>query len=122
MSKKSEDKVVARNEPIQINANISALIKKIKPEQIAPTVHSNHAQFIVTGNEIIIDLYHASPDLTAQNLQLSHVVRIDLPLTIGKGFVEALANTIAQYERDHDVSLPNSRQKDESDLINIWTE
>ncbi len=88
-----------------------------------PDIYANHAQFLVTNSEIIIDLYKLSPDLRASKklkVNAMRVQRVIVPHSLGKGFVEGLANAIASFQDNQGVELVNSREKDPSDRIKVW--
>ena len=86
-----------------------------------PDIYINHARFMVTSSEIVIDLYKISPlqgeDLTVKS---ERVQRLFLPHSLGKGFVEGLANAINNFEEDNNVKLINSRARAPRDKIKVW--
>ncbi len=88
-----------------------------------PDIYANHAQFLVTNSEIIIDLYKLSPDVRVNKklkVTATRIQRLILPHSLGKGFVEGLANAIASFQDNQGVELVNSRGKDPSDRIKVW--
>lgn len=101
---------------------ISDLISSVKvPEN--PDIYVNHAQFAVSGNEVFVDLYFISPNpgdphaVTAAFKQ-----RIILPHTIVKGFATAMANSVARFELETNIVLPNQREQQPDDKITIWSQ
>lgn len=82
--------------------------------------YANHAQIWATQNEIVIDFYLVEPMMGQVTPSARHIKRIYLPLTQGKGFVSAIANTIAAYEEMSGIHLPVQRKPDESDRVKIW--
>lgn len=86
-----------------------------------PNIYSNYVQFNINPNEITIDFYELSSNpaqMAAPNTK--HLQRVFIPAGLGKGFVSALANIIDIVEKDSGVVLPNSREKTESDVFEIW--
>lgn len=88
-------------------------------------IYANHAQFVVTDNEIVIDLFKLSPENKPENqpqVDAVRVQRILLPHSLGKGFVNALANAIVMYEENSGNHLPNNRGRRDTDKVNVWKE
>lgn len=107
------------------NVPISEILDKSSPEPENPDLYINHAQFIVTNQEIFIEFYYIVP--TQATDSANHMLakanlkqRIVLPLSLGKGLVSGLANAIAEYEADNQVTLPNNRDRSETDKLTIW--
>lgn len=110
-----QNKIKSQNAPLETILNTT--IPTDRPE-----IYANHAQVVVTANEIIIDLFELSPMLKDkyQKITAIHMQRILLPLSLGKGFATAIANTIAAFEADNGFILPNNRTPDPDDKIVIW--
>lgn len=98
--------------------NLIDLIGKIK--EPAEIEYSNFTQFVITNNELFMDFYFVSPNPGGAGATVKPVRRIILPLNLAKGSVEALANAIADYEADRNITLPNSRGHDPDDKMHVW--
>jgi hypothetical protein len=86
-----------------------------------PDIYANHAQFVVTQSEIIIDLFKISPDSNSDiGVNAIRIQRIFLPHSIGKGFVEGLANAINNFQHDTGIELVNTRDKNPNDKIKVF--
>jgi hypothetical protein len=87
----------------------------------SPDIYANHAQFTITVNEIIIDLYKIFPDHKSKiGVSSERLQRVFIPHSLGKGFVEGLANAIQNYQDDTGNQLVNNREKTENDKIKVW--
>ena len=88
-----------------------------------PDLYINHARFLVTSSEIVIDLYKISPGQREElSVKAEKIQRLILPHSLGKGFVEGLANAINIYEEDNKVKLVNSRVSGPRDKIKVWND
>ena len=88
-----------------------------------PDIYANHAQIMVTNAEIIIDLFKISPDpakQTTMKISAEMVQRILLPHSLGKGLVDALANSIANFQIENNIEFQNNRKPDVNDKIKVW--
>lgn len=86
-------------------------------------IYSNHAQVVVTDGEIIIDFYKLGPGKRMKEgypLEATRVQRVYLPHSLGKGLVDAIANSIINYQEKSGIELPNHRDKRDTDKVNIW--
>lgn len=107
---------------------------KIPPKSTTSIIetgaYSNHAQVTLTNNEFTIDYYYVSPKVNPVDRKASkeaeasihHIQRIIAPVSLAKGLANAIANVVAAYEADHNISLPNARSKQPEDKISIWDE
>jgi hypothetical protein len=102
--------------------SLDELLKRAQPSTGSEFVYANHARLIATTNEFIVDVFFAGPDPT--NLQeptVLHVQRVVIPANMAKGFTTGLANSIAGFEEATGVTLPNTRTKETTDQITIWS-
>jgi hypothetical protein len=84
-------------------------------------LYANHAQFSIGQNEFFIDLYLLAPSpADSVKAQATFIKRIILPFGLVKGFVSALANLIARFERDTNQAIPNNRARSSDDILDIW--
>lgn len=96
------------------------LLPKAKPSE-SPDIYANHIQVSVSGNEIFLDFYYISPNISdPQKPTIQHIQRTVSPIPLAKGLATAIANVVAMFEKDHDVVLPSARETNEMDLITIW--
>ena len=88
-----------------------------------PDLYANHAQIMVSGNEVFIDFYYLSP-VPGKINAIGSVFqqRLIMPHAIVKGFATALANAITGFEVDTHSSFPNTREPQPDDKIVIWRE
>lgn len=102
--------------------SIPELLAKAAQAPENPDLYVNHAQIVITNNEIVVEFYYLSPTNIVTNLQVKATLkqRIILPHALGKGLATALANVIASYEDDNETVLPNNRIKAEDEKIVIW--
>jgi hypothetical protein len=110
---KTEEKIVL----------VSDIIAKAKIDESHPDIYANHAQVVMTNNELILDFYYIAPNPSPSktvNMQATRTQRIVLPLYSAKGIATAIANTIAIFEEDHNITLPNQRVAPAEDKIKIW--
>lgn len=90
--------------------------------------YANHVQVSITNSELILDFFFISPELnplqsTRSGLKqgkLVHVQRTIVPLSLSKGIASAIANVVAEYEKNQKIVLVNSREAQPDDLIKIW--
>ena len=104
--------------PIQVNT--ADLVAKAV-DKSGNAVYANHAQFSIGPNEINIDLFLLGSSPTESSVpQAIFVKRIIIPLTLVKGFVSGLANLILRFENDTDTKIPNTREPQPDDVMEIW--
>lgn len=82
-------------------------------------LYANHAQFVISDKEVLIDLYFVGFSYNAK-VEAVFLQRVVIPHTLAKGFATGLANAIASYESGQGVILPNQRQPLSDDKITIW--
>ncbi|RJP48347.1 MAG: DUF3467 domain-containing protein [Anaerolineaceae bacterium] len=99
--------------------NIRDLISKSVDKSTGHSIYANHAQFLVTDKEIYIDFYFVGRS-HQEKIEATFVQRIIIPLSLGKGVAEGLANAIANFEVGENITLPNSRPTQPEDKITIW--
>jgi hypothetical protein len=100
-----------------------SIVEILKQAKICdtPDIYANHAQFVVTPSEIIIDLFKLAPDTKSKiGVNAERIQRIILPHSIGKGFVEGLANAINNYQQEAGVELVNTRSNEPNDQIRVF--
>lgn len=97
---------------------VGDLLDKLKEPPISG--YSNHVQVMLSINELILDFYKLSPAASSKTFSLEPVQRIIMPLSQVKGLATALVNLIADFEADHETTLPNMRTKSENDRITLW--
>jgi len=104
-----------------IQYTVGELVAKvIKPED-AKDLYANYAQVMVTSSEMFLDFFYLSRALGKNtSVKATHVQTIIIPHGLAKGLTLAIANSIATYEDDNNVNLPNQRGKQEGDKITIW--
>lgn len=83
-------------------------------------IYANHIQMTITANELFVDFYYISPASGKSTPNTEHVQRAILPMNVAKGLATALANVVAKYEAENNITLPNSRDPDPDDKITIW--
>jgi hypothetical protein len=81
--------------------------------------YANYAQITITNNELFIDFYYVRQNPKG-SVQAQHAQRMILPHSLGKGLTNALANIITSFEEENGIVLPNSRQKQSDDKVEIW--
>lgn len=98
----------------------SELLAKAKPAN-NPDFYANHIQVSISSNELFIDFYYISPVVGSSSKPTAqHIQRTVSPIGMAKGLASALANIVAAYEAEHNVTLPSSREADPNDKINLW--
>lgn len=86
-----------------------------------PDIYANHIQVAISNNEMFLDFFYVKPSLEdATKPVITHVQRTVSPVAMAKGLASALANVIAKYEEDHNLTLPSSREPDPDDKVKIW--
>jgi hypothetical protein len=117
MKQDREDKMIKTTNEISINE----VITKAQKREGEQDIYANHAQVAITNNEIFIDFYYVAPDIgKVISAKATHVQRMIIPLSLGKGLASAIANTVATFEAENSTSLPNYRGIQEGDKIKIW--
>lgn len=95
------------------------LVKAVRSDN--PDFYSNHVQVSISANELFIDFYYLSPTPgNAAKPIAKHIQRTISPIALAKGLASALANVIATYEEEHNVTLPTTREPGAEDKIKIW--
>jgi len=108
------------NEMKPIHVNTADLIAKAT-DKSGDTIYANHAQFSIGANEINLDFFVLGPSpLDSTVPHAIFVKRIVIPWGLVKGVVTALANLILRFERDTGQSIPNNREKQADDILEIW--
>ena len=101
-----------------VNISVEDLLNKVTLSD-KPDIYSNHIQVSISSNEMFLDFYYISP-ISGKQPKITHVQRVVAPVAMTKGLASALANIVAQYEDDHNVTLPTSRETQPEDKITIW--
>lgn len=100
--------------------SIKNTVGEAKIDDERADVYSNHARILISQNELFLDFYYIAPKPNTGEPETVRIQRIIFPLNVAKGLTMALANMVAQYESDHDITLPNTREKQKDDQISIW--
>lgn len=107
--------------PSTSHFSIQELLGKTTDTPKNPDVYSNYVQFLITQNELFIDLYYISPtNAFNPTPRAEFTQRIVLPHSLAKGFVTAMANAIDVFEKDTETEIPNKREKVDTENIIIW--
>lgn len=102
--------------------DLTDIITKAVSIQTGSDIYSNHAQIVMSSNELLIDFYQISPSIGKQsNAEAKHIQRVILPHSLVKGFVSAIANTIADFEEKMNINLVDNRGYKEDDKLSIWS-
>lgn len=84
------------------------------------SVYSNHVQITITARELIMDFYLLEPVPGQEDPSSTRVQRVFIPLVQAKGLASAIANIIPKYEQAMGIALPNLRNPDEEDVLDLW--
>ena len=98
---------------------VQTLLQKVESSQ-NPDIYSNHAEISFSGMDFIIDFYRLGRKVGSEVVSATHIQRVYLPLNLAKGITSAIANLIGTYEKDANITLPNSRTQQEGDVFDLW--
>ncbi len=101
-----EDATQAEKSPSQVSRLVEI---KLETDSTLPVEYSNQVQFLATPHEVFLDFFFIEPTLIGDAVA-HHRARIAVPLSVLKGFRDALSQQIANYENEGRV-LPNLRSE-----------
>lgn len=103
-----------------VEVDIPQLLRRAQDKSGIP-LFANHVQFSFGMQEIALDFYLLGTDTKEQGKpQAVFLQRIIIPLWLSKGFANAMANLIRRFEKDTGTTIPNSRERQPDDLVDIW--
>lgn len=101
--------------------NVEDAIKNLEVDPKFPLDYANYVHFLAGQYDITIDFFHLATDVSNMEILNPQLVRrVVIPISMAKGFVTAMANSIVLLEEGTGLEVPLLREPNPNDKIKIW--